>query len=472
MIGDGATHLVERALAARQCTAPDVHAALKDFMQYYSASPTAHTQIYPGVTTTLRVSSRFKSCSVGSQATILDGHPMARRGEAGRAFGAAYTASLIGGLFGAVILALSIPVLRPLVLLFGSPEFFMLGMLGIAMVAVLSGGAPIKGLVAAAIGLGVGMVGADPQVGFPRWSGTQLYLWGGVPLVPVTLGLFAIPEVIDLAIRGTRIADVPGTIRGVTAGIRDTLRNWFLVLRCSTLGVWIGFIPGLGASVVDWFAYGHAVQSEKGARQSFGSGDVRGVIAPESANNAKEGGTLIPTIAFGVPGSAPMALLLAAFIIHGLQPGPDMLTRHLDVTYAIVWSLALANIIGAVICLFASGQLARLAYVRYSVLLPIILAIAYVGAFQGTQSWGDLYTLLVFGALGWIMKQLGWPRPPLILGFVLGDIFERYLFISVERYGIEWLFRPVVVSSRFVIAPAAWPTRPRACAAPPPQWRP
>ncbi|HEX2255375.1 MAG TPA: tripartite tricarboxylate transporter permease, partial [Afifellaceae bacterium] len=350
--------------------------------------------------------------TVGAQATILDGHPMARKGEAGRAFGAAYMASLIGGLFGAAVLAVSIPILRPIVLLFGSPEFFMLGMLGIAMVAVLSGGAPIKGIVAATLGLCIGMIGADPQTGYARWTFDQLYLWGGVPLVPVTLGLYAIPEVVDLAIRGTRIADVPGSkIKGVVAGMRDTFRNWFLVLRCSTLGVWIGFIPGLGSQVVDWFAYGHALQTEKGARETFGTGDVRGVIAPESANNAKEGGSLIPTIAFGVPGSAPMALLLAAFIIHGLDPGPDMLTRNLDVTYTMIWSLALANVIGTGLCLAFTPQLAKIASIRIHLLTPLVISVVFLAAFQATSNVGDIVVLLVFAALGWLMKQFGWPRP-------------------------------------------------------------
>jgi TctA family transporter len=243
--------------------------------------------------------------TAASQATILDGHPMAKKGEAGRALGAAYMASLIGGLFGAIVLAIMIPVIRPIVMSFGAPEFFMMGMLGISMVAVLSGGAPIKGLVAGAVGLLAGMVGMDPQSGTHRWVFGELYLLDGLPLVPVSLGLFALPEIADLVIRGTRIADVPSTaMKGVMTGVRDAFRNWILVIRCSALGVWIGAIPGLGSAVVDWFAYGHAMQSEKGAAESFGKGDVRGVIAPESANNAKEGGALVPTIAFGVPGSA------------------------------------------------------------------------------------------------------------------------------------------------------------------------
>ncbi len=384
--------------------------------------------------------------TAASQATILDGHPMARRGEAGRAFGAAYMASAIGGLFGALILAVSIPVLRPIVLAFSAPEFFMMGMLGISMVAVLSGSAPIKGLVVGALGLMAGMVGMDYQVGEMRWTFGQLYLWEGVPLVPVALGIFAIPEMVDLVIRGTRIADVPkDTLRGVTVGIRDAFRHWFLVLRSSAVGVWVGATPGLGGAVVDWFAYGHAVQTERGARDSFGTGDVRGVIAPESANNAKEGGSLIPTLAFGVPGSAAMAILLGVFLIQGISPGPDMLTRHLDVTYTMVWSIAIANIFGTGLCLLLTNSLARLANVRVHLLAPLVIVVVFLAAFQAKRHYGDLLLLLSFGLLGWLMKRFGWPRPPLILGLVLSSVLENYFFIAASHYGVSWLGRPIVL---------------------------
>lgn len=388
-----------------------------------------------------------------SQATILDGHPMAKKGEAGRAFGAAYMASLIGGLFGALVLAVSIPILRPIVLAFGSPEFFMMGLLGISMVAVLSGNAPVKGLIVGALGLCVGMIGMDPQTGVLRWVFGQLYLWDGLPLVPVALGIFAIPEMVDLAIKGTRIADVPDEkLKGVTEGIRDALRHWFLVLRCALVGVWVGFTPGLGASVVDWFAYGHAVQTEKGAKETFGKGDVRGVIAPESANNAKEGGALIPTIAFGVPGSASMALLLGAMTIQGLTPGSAMLTKHLDVTYTMIWSLALSNIFGTLICLSLTNTLARIALVRINLLVPLVVVIVFLAAFQSTRHYGDLFSLLLFSLMGWFMKRFGWPRPPLVLGLVLSSIIENYLFISVSRYGAGWIVRPGVLLIGVLIA--------------------
>lgn len=382
--------------------------------------------------------------TVGSAATILDGYPMARKGEAGRAFGAAFSASVIGGLFGAMLLGISVPVLRPIVLEIGSPELLAICVFGLSLVAVLSGGSPLKGLAGACIGLMVATAGDDPQTGTLRWTFDSLYLWDGLPVVPLALGLFAIPELADMAITKQSInvkeEDKQDARYGQIDGIKDTFRNWFLVIRCASIGSALGAVPGIGASVIDWIAYGHAARTEKGAAENFGKGDVRGVIASESSNNAKEGGALVPTIAFGVPGSASMALILGAFLIHGLVPGPEMLTTRLDVTYTMVWSVAIANILGAGICFTFANQLAKVALIRIGVLAPVVLAITYIGAFQGSRQWGDIYALLLFGVIGWIMKRLRWPRPPLILGFVLGGLVERYMFISVERYGADWLW--------------------------------
>jgi len=382
-----------------------------------------------------------------SQATVIDGHAMAKKGEAGRALAAAYTASLIGGVIGAVVLALTIPMLRPFMLYMGSPQLLACAVFGISMVAVLSGSAPLKGVGIAAVGILLAMVGADPQAGELRWTLGTLYLYDGIPLLPFALGIFALPELIDLAIRRDAIAaGAKQDVRaGMVQGVRDAFQNKWLVFRCSILGTLIGAIPGLGSAVVDWFAYGHAARTEKGAGKTFGTGDVRGVLAPESANNAKEGGGLVPTVAFGVPGSASMAILLGAFLIHGLQPGPRMLTTHLDVTYVMVWSIAVANIFGAGLCFLLSGQFAKLSTLRWTLILPIIITILMVGAYQASRSWGDLYALMVFGAIGWTMKRMRWPRPPLILGFVLGLIIERYMFISSMRYGLSWLLDPFVM---------------------------
>ena len=372
---------------------------------------------------------------------------MSKRGEASRALSACYTSSLLGGLIGAAILAFSLPLVRPLVLSISTPELLALTIFGIAMVAVLSGRAPLRGIVVACFGILIGMIGTNVQTGQMRWTGDFLYLVDGIPLVPVLLGIFALPELCDLAIQRKAISNkIPvRALTGMRQGVTDTLKNWFLVLRCGGIGAFLGMIPGITGAVTDWIAYGHAMQTEKGAKETFTKGDVRGVIAPESANNAKEGGMLVPMLAFGVPGGAAQAILLGALMVHGFAPGPDMLTTHLDVTYSMVWSIALANIFGAGLCFLFSGQFAKVATLRYSIILPVMMPIVYVGAFQGSRSWGDLFVLLLAGLIGWIMKRQKWPRPPLILGLVLGVLIERYMSISIMRYGAEWLARPGVL---------------------------
>jgi len=383
-----------------------------------------------------------------SAATTLDGYPMTRRGEAGRALGASYMAALIGGLFGALLMAVALPILRPIILYIGSPELLGVAVFGISMVAVLSGNAPLRGLTAACFGMMLSMIGTDPQSGTLRWTMDTLYLWDGLPLVPLTLGIFALPELCDLAIGRMAIVQEGMTLdtkSGMLLGVQDCMRHWFLILRCSWLGAAMGAIPGIGASVIDWISYGHALRTEKGASETFGTGDVRGVIAAESATNAREGGALVPTVAFGVPSSAGMAILLGAFLIHGLVPGPEMLTKHLDITYSMVWSIAIANILGSGLCFLFSGQLAKVATLRYTLFMPGVLSLIYIGAFEASRNWGDVFSLIFFGMLGWAMKHFKWPRPPLVLGFILGEVIERYMFISIQRYGISWLLRPVVV---------------------------
>jgi TctA family transporter len=383
-----------------------------------------------------------------SAATTLDGYPMTRRGEAGRALGASYMAALIGGLFGAALMAIALPIMRPIILYIGSPELLGIAVFGISMVAVLSGNAPLRGLTFACFGMMLRMIGTDPQSGTLRWTMDTLYLWDGLPLVPLTLGIFALPELCDLAIG--RMAVVQGgqvldTKSGMVAGIKDCWQHWFLILRCSWIGSAMGAIPGIGASVIDWISYGHALRTEKGAAQTFGTGDVRGVIAAESATNAREGGALVPTVAFGVPASAGMAILLGAFLIHGLVPGPEMLTKHLDLTYSMVWSIAIANILGSGLCFAFSGQLAKVATLRYTLFMPGVLSLIYIGAFEASRNWGDIFSLMFFGMLGWAMKHFKWPRPPFVLGFILGDVIERYMFISIQRYGVSWMIKPFVV---------------------------
>ena len=253
--------------------------------------------------------------------TIVDGHAMARNGEAGRALGAVLMSSLVGAIFGAVAIAVAIPIVRPLVLSFGSPEFFMLSLLGISFVAALSGEDVLKGMVSGGIGLMFATIGLDPISGIQRYTFGQLFLWDGIGLVPITIGFYAIPETIELAVLGTSIATQKvEKLGGVMEGVKDTFRHWWLVIRCSALGTFMAIIPGMGAATTQWLAYAHAVQSLEDKSRA-GKGAVEGVLGPGAANNSTLGGSLITTIAFGVPASVIMAILLGAFIIQGIVPG-------------------------------------------------------------------------------------------------------------------------------------------------------
>lgn len=383
--------------------------------------------------------------------TIMDGHPMAKKGEAGRALGAALMSSLVGAVFGALALALAIPVVRPLVLAFGSPEYFMLAVLGITFVASLAGDNLLKGLVAAGLGLMLATIGLDPMSGTQRYTFGQLFLWDGIGLVPITIGFFAIPEIIDLAVQRTSIArEKIEKLGGVMEGVKDTFRHWRLVLRCSAIGAYIGIIPGMGGSVTQWLAYAHAVQSSPG-RERFGKGAVEGVLGPGAANNSTLGGHLIPTIAFGVPSGVTMAILLGAFIIQGLVPGPGMLTPesrggHLALTFSFVWTIVISNVITVAVCFLFLKQLAKVTLIRGSLLIPPVLLLIYLGAFAEKNAFEDLYLVLFFGVLGWVMEKLHWPRAPLILGLVLGPLAEQRLFLATDNYGAEWLLRPWVLA--------------------------
>ena len=303
---------------------------------------------------------------------------------------------------------------------------------------------------AGGIGFLCSLVGQESHAGIFRFTFDTLYLWNGLPVIPVVVGLFAIPEIIDLAVRGTAIAgDVSyGKLgKGVREGVIDTFRHFWLVIRCSLIGSLIGILPGMGGSVAQWVSYAHAVQSAKTEkeRKEFGKGDIRGVLGPGAANNSKEGASLIPTVAFGIPAGTGMAILMAAFFILGLVPGPEMLTKHLTLTYSMVWTIAISNVIIVAVCLLFINHLAKLTTIRGQILIPIIILLAFVGAYVGDNQIGDLIVLLVFGVVGYFMVRFGWPRPPFILGFVLGRLAESYLYSSTNRYGFTWLYRPKVI---------------------------
>jgi len=367
--------------------------------------------------------------SSSSQATVLDGFPLAKQGQAARALSSAFASSLFGGLVGAIFLTFFVLVARPIVLMFQSPELLMVAVFGISMVGILAGRVALKGLAAAGLGMMVAMIGEGPFNGQPRLASYDYpYILDGLKLVIVGLGIFAIPEVVALLRKGEAINQREGLGAGWFDGIKDWWANKWLSIRCSLIGVAVGVIPGLGGSVVDWIAYGHAVQTTKN-KERFGSGEIRGVIAPESANNAKEGGGLVPTLLFGIPGSGSMAIFIGALALLGqgeLEPGQQMLTEDLDITYAIVWMLALANVLGTVLCIALSNPIARLTNIRFVLIAPFVFMIVSFAAFQSGQNLLDLAALMGIGLIGILLRRFDWSRPAFLIGFVLAKPVEQY----------------------------------------------
>ena len=414
----------------------------------YGMDPSAGVAVMVGLLSVVATADTFPAVllgipgSISGQATVVDGYPLAKQGQAARALGAAFSASLMGGLFGAVVLTAALQIARPMILAFGSGELLLLGLLGVTMVGVLSGANIVRALLAAALGLLVGTVGAAPATSVYRFEFDIVYLGAGLPLTIVVLAIFAVPELIELMGRGGAIAERRALSGGLARGLRETFAHRGLVLRSSVIGTTVGMLPGIGGSVIDWIAYGHAVQSAKGETR-FGEGDIRGVIAPEAANNAKEGGALIPTMIFGIPGSGSTAVFMGGLILLGLQPGLTMVMQTPEVLYQVVWGLALANILGAGLCIALARPIASLTAVPFDVLAPILLALLMLAGYQTSRSWGDLVALLLFGLMGWLFLRHGLSRPAFVIGFVLSHGIETNLYTTLAFYGAEVFRRPV-----------------------------
>ncbi|GGA68997.1 membrane protein [Nitratireductor aestuarii] len=416
----------------------------------YGMDPISAFALLVGLLAVLPTSDTFASVLMGipgsaaSQATVLDGFALSKRGEAARALSAAFSASLVGGLFGAAILTVLVIAARPLILSFGSSELFAMTLFGLSMVGVLSGSSLAKGIGACALGLVFGSIGAAPATGEYRMDFGSIYLGDGIPLIVVALAVFALPEIVDLIRKNQAISGSGHMGTGFMRGVRDTIANWWLVLRCSGIGAIVGVIPGLGNSVVDWISYGHAVQTSRD-KSEFGKGDIRGVIAPESANNSTTGGGLFPTLLFGIPGSGAMAIFLAGMVLLGVQPGPSMAdpNKNLHLTYTAVWSLALANVFGTIMCIIFAPLISRITTIRYTIIAPFMILIITFAAFQSTRSLYDLVALVGVGLIGIMLRRFGWPRPAFLVGFVLATQLETYFYHAVQFHGTGFLLKPM-----------------------------
>jgi TctA family transporter len=356
--------------------------------------------------------------SAASAATLIDGHPLARQGQARTALGAAALSSALGSTFGVLVLVLLIPFMRRAVLAVGAPELLMLTVWGLATLVVITRASLVKGLAMAGGGLLLSFVGQDPRTGEARYTLGLPYLWDGLALAPVLLGVFSVAEMIDLFASGrrtvsgrTRAEELGGSAR---AGMRAVFRHFPLLLRSSAIGT-----------------------------------VIRGVIAPEASHDAKDGGSLVPTLAFGIPGNEGTALLLAALVLHGLPPGRELMTSHLSLVFVLVWSLFLSNWLTSIVGLASVRGLARLTILPTAHLVPVVFTAAALGAYIHEARMADVFVVFLFGIAGYYLKKHGWPRIALVIALTLGGLFEANFHITARLASLGRLdvwSRPLVLA--------------------------
>jgi len=391
--------------------------------------------------------------SPASAPTAIEGHALAKEGQAARALGVGFLASMVGGIMGALILLVAIPVAGPIVLMLGTPELFMFAIVGLYYAASMVTGDRLKGLGAACFGLLLGVVGPAPAAADFRYTFGQAYLLDGFSLTIVALGLFGVAEVIAMLASGGGISSQGTVLTRWGAGFSDFWRHRWLILRSSIIGVFGGFVPAVGASASTWIAYGHAMRSAKD-KSRFGRGEIRGVAAAEGANNATIISDLVPTLLFSVPGGPAAAIFLGALFSFGYYPGPRMVSENPDLMFVIVWSVALASVMGAAICFAITPYVARLTQIRFAIIAAPLVLVMVVGAYQATNTVGDIFMLIALGCIGWMMKHAGWPRAPVLVGFVLAKPMEQYFWLTTQIHGWSWLLRPgVLVIAALIVVP-------------------
>lgn len=391
--------------------------------------------------------------SPASAPTAIEGHALAKEGQAARALGVGFLASMVGGLVGSLVLLFAIPVAGPIVLMLSTPELFMFALVGLFFASSMIGKDLAKGLAAACLGLLLGVVGPAQAAADFRYTFGQVYLLDGFSLTIVALGLFGVAEVISMLASGGGISQSRIEVASWRDGFLDFWRHRWLVFRASLIGVLGGFVPAVGASASTWVAYGHAIRSAKD-RSRFGKGEIRGIAASEGANNATVISDLVPTLLFSVPGGPAAAIFLGALFSFGYYPGPRMITQSPDLMFLIVWSVALTSVVGALICFAITPALARLTRIPFAIIAAPLVLIMVVGAYQSTSTMGDIFMLFAIGGLGWLMKHGGWPRAPALVGFVLSGPMEQYFWLTNQIHGWSWLTRPgVLVIGSIIVIP-------------------
>jgi len=372
-------------------------------------------------------------------ATVLDGYPMAQQGKAGKALGVSLFASLVGGVLSSLALLTIAPILGGVALQFGPVELFAIAVLGITIIGSLSQGSAIKGLLSGVVGLLLAMVGMDPITGSARFTFGILNLYSGVSFTVALIGLFSIPQAIRLIEKDDVAIKAINSFKDkMLPTIAEIKQIGVTVIRSSFIGIFTGIIPGTGGETACWFGYNEAKRFSKN-RDNFGKGDIEGVAAAEAANNAVVGGALIPTLTLGIPGSSATAIIMGALMVHGIMPGPTLMTEYADVTYTLIWALLFSNVAMFIEGLLFTKAAIHVTRVPNKVLAPIIIILCVIGSFAINNSFFDVYMMLIFGLLGYFMDKIGVPTAPMVVGLILGQMLNVSLHQSLMISGGSWM---------------------------------
>lgn len=392
-------------------------------------------------------------------ATCLDGYPMAKKGEGGRAIAISATACFVGSLGGVIVTLTLIPVVKPLLYAFGPPEYFWLTAFGLVTITVAAKGNMIKGLIGGGIGILISTIGYTEMFGVLRYAMGSEYLWDGVPLVPFLVGVFAVSELFIYSARGGSTAMIAEGAQSINwrkqsfQGVMDVVTRPLQAIRAAMVGAGIGLIPGLGGPVASFVSYMVAMRRSKHPEQ-FGHGSVEGLIGSETANDAKDGGALLPTVAFGIPGSPDQAILLGGFILHGLQPGPLLMRDHMDIVYALLFGIVLSQVVLSGIGLLSAPIIARFSVLPSRAIAPFVLVLVFVGTYMVRSNIFDVALAILAGIFGYMMRRYRFPLITVVMGFILGPLAENAFLQSLQmsdwNYNI-FFTRPIGVVLLFLI---------------------
>jgi len=393
--------------------------------------------------------------------TLVDGFPMAKKGKAKSAIAASATVAILGALFSSLSLLAFMPLMYRLILIFGQAEFFMLALFGLTAIAAVSAKSIVKGLIAGGVGILIATIGYHPLVGEARYALGTSYLQDGIHMIAVILGALAMSEAIKLWMEGSSIVGESVPLSGsIREGIVAVFKNMGLFIRSCLIAWVIGVAPGAGPLVAGFVSYASATKTCKNP-ETFGKGDVRGVIAGDTALHACGGGDLLPTITLGIPGSTSMAILIGAFILHGVAPGPQVVKLHYDLIYIIIFVLFIAHCLGVVMGVLFSNAMEKLTKIQAEIISPIIIILCLIGSYIIREYWQDMMVTTIFGILGYYMKKHGFHPIALVLGIILGPIAELGFFmaLSYSKVGVLIFFTriPSLIIFLCILAVIFWP---------------